>query len=224
MGLGRLACFDERKRLVRALLIGSGLAPLLILALHPQEALLLAFLVAIGQDQILFFREALRLDAHQTRDLFGQGLSRRALLVKATVVFTFLSIGVLTLFINELKSQQTLLPFAIRTSVYFACLLGIWLQMHNSFALLYAKLYFSLNPIPAADGPNPQGFIFAGPDEPVFSDFLYVSYAVGLTYAMSDTNLEDSKVRRIVLIHALLSFLFLSIVLSELIHLLGSLS
>jgi uncharacterized membrane protein len=180
--------------------------------------------VAIGQDQILFFREALRLDAHQTRDLFGQGLSRRALLVKATVVFTFLSIGVLTLFINELKSQQTLLPFAIRTSVYFACLLGIWLQMHNSFALLYAKLYFSLNPIPSADGPNPQGFIFAGPDEPVFSDFLYVSYAVGLTYAMSDTNLEDSKVRRIVLIHALFSFLFLSIVLSELIHLLGSLS
>jgi uncharacterized membrane protein len=224
MGLGRLACFDERKRLVRALVIGSGLAPLLILALHPQEAFLLAFLVAIGQDQILFFREALRLDVHQTRDLFGQGLSRRALLVKATVVFTFLSIGVLTLFINELKSQQTQLPFAIRTSVYFACLLGIWLQMHNSFALLYAKLYFSLNPIPSADGPNPQGFIFAGPDEPVFSDFLYVSYAVGLTYAMSDTNLEDSKVRRIVLIHALLSFLFLSIVLSELIHLLGSLS
>ncbi|MFY7695093.1 MAG: DUF1345 domain-containing protein [Cyanobium sp.] len=46
---------------------------------------------------------------------------------------------------------------------------------------------------------------------------------MGLTYAMSDTNLEDSKVRRIVLIHALLSFLFLSIVLSEVIHLLGSL-
>lgn len=223
MGLGRLACFDERKRLRRALLLGVAFTALLLPILHSQEAFLLGFLIAIGQDQILFFREALRLDAPQTRALFGHGLSRRALLVKATVVFTFLSIGVLTLFINNLQHQLTLLPFALRTSVYFACLLGVWLQMHNSFALLYAKLYFGLNPLPAADGPNPQGFVFAGSDEPLFSDFLYVSYAVGLTYAMSDTNLEDSQVRRIVLAHALVSFLFLSIVLSEVIHLLGSL-
>lgn len=223
MGLGRLACFDERKRLCRALLLGGAFTALLLPILHPQEAFLLGFLVAIGQDQILFFREAMRLDAPHTRALFGHGLSRRALLVKGTVVFTFLSIGVLTLFINTLQHQHTLVPFALRTSVYFACLLGVWLQMHNSFALLYAKLYFGLNPLPAADGPNPQGFVFAGSDEPLFSDFLYVSYAVGLTYAMSDTNLEDSQVRRIVLAHALVSFLFLSIVLSEVIHLLGSL-
>lgn len=163
---------------------------------------------------------ALRSD---TRLLFGGGFFKRAWLVKVSVLFTFASIALLRFFVNDLKRQATLLPFALRALMYFACLFGVWLQLHNSFAMLYAKLYYDLNSQPAARGGDPQGFIFAGSDEPVFSDFLYVSYAVGLTYAMSDTNLEDSKVRRIVLLHSLASFLFLSIVLNELIHLLGSL-
>ncbi len=223
MAMGRMACFADHQRLIRALVIGSGFTALLLSTLHRQEAFLIGFLGAISQDQVLFLRQALRLNAQETRALFGRGLPRRALQVKASLVFTFISIAVLTMFINELKGEQTLLPFGVRSSVYFASLFATWLQMHNSFAMLYAKLYFRLNPLPAADGPNPQGFVFAGQDEPLFSDFLYVSYAVGLTYAMSDTNLEDSQVRRIVLLHALVSFLFLSIVLSELIHLLGSL-
>lgn len=218
-----MACFDERKRFTRALVIGLLLTALLTPTLHLKEAFLLGFLATISQDQILFFRESLRLDAPGTRTLFGHGLSRWAFLVMGSVVFTFVSVALLTLGVNDLKYKQTLLPFALRTIIYFACLLGTWLQMHNSFAMLYAKLYFGLNPQPISEGRDPQGFIFAGSDEPVFTDFLYVSYAVGLTYAMSDTNLEDSNVRRIVLLHSLVSFLFLSIVLTEIIHLLGSL-
>ncbi|MFN6352859.1 MAG: DUF1345 domain-containing protein [Cyanobacteriota bacterium] len=223
MPMVHAANFDEKKRLARALPIGAILTILLVHSLQPQEAFLIGFLAAIGQDQVIFLRESLHLDAPETRSLFGRDLTRRALLVKQSVIFTFISVGWLTLCVNDLKHTQTALPFALRTLVYFAGLFGAWLQMHNSFAMLYAKLYFDLNPLPAADGPDPQGFIFAGSDEPVFSDFLYVSYAVALTYAMSDTNLEDSNVRRIVLLHSLVSFLFLSIVLTELIHLLGSL-
>ena len=105
---------------------------------------------------------------------------------------------------------------------YFASLFGVWLQMHNGFAIYYAKKYFRLNPRPAADGPNPQGFVFAGSDEPEFTDFLYVSYAVGLTYAMSDTNLEDGSIRRVVLFHSVVSFLFYSTVISAVINLFTS--
>ncbi|MEB3300996.1 MAG: DUF1345 domain-containing protein [Cyanobacteriota bacterium] len=223
MPLAHAANFDERTRLARALPIGVILTILLVASLRLQEAFLIGYLAAIGQDQVIFLRESLHLDASKTRSLFSHGLIRMALLVKLSVIFTFISVGWLTLCVNDLKHTQTALPFALRTLVYFACLFAAWLQMHNSFAMLYAKLYFSLNPVPAADGTDPQGFIFAGSDEPIFSDFLYVSYAVALTYAMSDTNLEDSNVRRIVLLHSLVSFLFLSIVLTELIHLLGSL-
>jgi uncharacterized membrane protein len=102
MGMGTMASFDDRQRLIRALLIGSGVTALLISTLHRQEAFLIGFLCAIAQDQVLFLRQALRLTAPETRALFGRGLPRRALLVKASVMFTFISIAVLTIFINEL--------------------------------------------------------------------------------------------------------------------------
>jgi len=90
-----------------------------------------------------------------------------------------------------------------------------------SYRILYllCKKYYQLNPQPSADGADPQGFVFPGNEEPVFTDFLYLSYAVGLTYAMSDTNLEDSSVRRVVLIHSLVSFLFYSTVITAVLNL-----
>ena len=88
--------------------------------------------------------------------------------------------------------------------------------------LLYARMYYRLNPRVSAEGKDPHGFIFSGSNEPVFTDFLYVSYAVGLTYAMSDTSLEASEVRRVVLFHSMVSFLFFSTVLSALLNLLNA--
>jgi len=56
--------------------------------------------------------------------------------------------------------------------------------------------------------------IFAGSDPPVFLDFLYVATTVALTFSMSDVSVESSRLRRIVLFHALLSFFFYSLILS----------
>ena len=85
--------------------------------------------------------------------------------------------------------------------------------MHNAFALYYAKLYYDMNPDALSPGEVQQGFVFAGL-EPVFSDFLYISYSIGLTYSMTDCGVEDSSVRRVVIVHCISSFLFASTVLS----------
>ena len=142
----------------------------------------------------------------------------------STVLLTFMSIGVLSLSVHDVHDvhRASILPPNIRILIYFAALFATWMQLHIGFAIYYAKHYFSLNPTPAADGPNPQGFVFTGSDEPVFTDFLYVAFAVGLTYAMSDVNLEDSRVRRIVLVHSIVSFLFYSTVISAVLNLVTS--
>jgi uncharacterized membrane protein len=44
-------------------------------------------------------------------------------------------------------------------------------------------------------------------------DFLHVSFAVGLTYAMSDVNVTNEIQRRTVLIHSIIFFFFYSTVL-----------
>jgi len=220
--LSHPGCFNDITRFGRAMTVGAVVSIALITPLRLREAFPIGFLSAIVFDQSIFLREAWRINAQQTREIFGRWRPSLSLLLERTVLFTFISIGLLSLCIHDVHSASSILPQEWRLFIYFAALFAAWLQMHNGFSIYYAKKYFHLNPAPSADGPDPQGFVFAGNDEPIFTDFLYVSYAVGLTYAMSDTNLEDSSVRRIVLIHSVVSFLFYSTVISAVINLFSS--
>ncbi|NRQ37914.1 DUF1345 domain-containing protein, partial [Nonomuraea sp. NN258] len=60
------------------------------------------------------------------------------------------------------------------------------------------------HPDPPADG----GIDFNSGRPPVFTDFLYFSYNLGMTYQVSDTDVSSSTIRRIVLRHCLLSYVF----------------
>ena len=215
-------CFRDGYRGVRALVIGSLCALALLGVLPIDEGISLAFLVAIGVDLLALTRASRHLSAEVTREIFGRWRANRKTLVVRTVLLAFMSIGVLSLCIDDVHQSASTLPPWLRILIYFAALFATWMQLHNGFAFYYAKHYFELNPVPSADGPDPQGFVFAGNDEPVLTDFLYVAFAVGLTYAMSDVNLEDSRMRRTVLFHSIVSFLFYSTLISVILNLMTS--
>lgn len=212
--------FHDGYRGLRGLLIGAAVTLALLRELPIDEATSIGFLTAMAVDLLAISRSSQRLSAPATRKIFGHWRANRKLLIERTVLLAFMSIGLMSLCIHDVRSSASTLPSALRIFVYFAALFTTWMQLHIGFAIYYAKHYFSLNPLPAADGPNPQGFVFAGNDEPVFTDFLYVAFAVGLTYAMSDVNLEDSRMRRMVLVHSVISFLFYSTVISAILNLL----
>jgi len=67
--------------------------------------------------------------------------------------------------------------------------------------LRYAHLYFAL-PNDAID------FGFADGQIPDYRDFAYLAFTIGMTYQVSDTTLRQRRIRRTVLIHALISYLF----------------
>lgn len=205
----------------RALLVGTIVTLLLIGWIPVNEAVSLGFLAALALDLLLVARAATRLSAEATRHGFTNWRANRRRMVERTVVITFMSIGLLSLLVHDVH-EASVLPPNLRILNYFAALFVAWLELHIGFAIYYAKHYYSLNPLPAAAGADPQGFVFTGTDEPVFTDFLYVAFAVGLTYAMSDVSLEDHRVRRMVLMHSLVSFLFYSTVISAALNLITS--
>lgn len=212
-------CFHDGYRAVRSFVIGSVVTMLLLHHLEVDEAISIGLLTAMVSDLLILMAAAHGLSAEGTRKVFGRWHSNRRLLIERAVMLAFMSIGVLSLCIHDVHSTQGKLSSWLRILIYFAALFTTWMQLHVGFSFYYAKHYFELNPLPAADGPNPQGFVFAGSDEPVFSDFLYVAFAVGLTYAMSDVNLEDFRLRRTVLFHSIISFLFYSTVISAILNL-----
>ena len=215
-------CYHDGYRAAQALLIGTVVTLLLSRSLPLDEATSLGFLAAMGVDLLAITIASRQLTAEETRAVFGSWRANRKLLIERTVLLSFMSIGLLSLCIHDVHVSKSTLPASLRILIYFAALFATWMQLHVGFAIYYAKHYFSLNPRPAADGPNPQGFVFAGSDEPVFTDFLYVAFAVGLTYAMSDVNLEDARMRRMVLLHSIVSFLFYSTVISAILNLMST--
>jgi uncharacterized membrane protein len=87
-----------------------------------------------------------------------------------------------------------------------------WAVVHTVYALRYAKKYFE----------DPVGGIDFG-DDPTYRDFAYLAFTVGMTYQVSDTDLRTSPMRRIALQHAMLSYVFGTVILAITINLVVSL-
>ncbi|GMA24379.1 membrane protein [Luteimicrobium album] len=89
-----------------------------------------------------------------------------------------------------------------------------WAAVHTLLALGYARIYFG----------EPEGGIdFHQTEPPRYSDFAYVAFTVGMSYAISDTDVGSSAIRRLALGHALLSYLFGTVILAALINLVAGL-
>jgi uncharacterized membrane protein len=74
-----------------------------------------------------------------------------------------------------------------------------WIAVNTVFALRYAHLYY---------GDVPGGISFNDEDPPTYVEFAYLAFTIGMTYQVSDTAVTARPIRRSVLRHALLSYLF----------------
>lgn len=74
-----------------------------------------------------------------------------------------------------------------------------WSITHTIFTLKYARLYYV---------DDPGGLNFNQSEPPNYGDFAYFSFTVGMTFQVSDTVVEAGQIRRSVLQHALLSYVF----------------
>ena len=90
-----------------------------------------------------------------------------------------------------------------------------WLLVHVVHVLTYARLYYS-----GEDG----GIDFNQKEPPGYSDFAYFAFTIGMTFQVSDTDITASDIRRAVLRHSLLSYLFGSVIVATTINLVVGLS
>jgi uncharacterized membrane protein len=89
-----------------------------------------------------------------------------------------------------------------------------WAMVHTLYTLRYAALYY---------GRPGGGIDFNSAEPPAYRDFAYLAFTVGMTFQVSDTVLHSTTLRRTVLRHALLSYLFGTGILATTINLVASL-
>jgi uncharacterized membrane protein len=76
-----------------------------------------------------------------------------------------------------------------------------WTVVNTVYTLRYADLDYRSRAAGIAFGED-------GQERPTYRDLAYVAFTIGMTYQVSDTTLRDRRIRRTVLAHALLSYLF----------------
>ena len=96
-----------------------------------------------------------------------------------------------------------------------------WAMVHTMFAFHYAHIYYDDD----EDKVEKQagGLEFPEEPEPDYLDFAYFSFVVGMTFQVSDVQVSDRKLRRIVLLHGLLAFLLNTFVVALTINLVAGL-
>jgi uncharacterized membrane protein len=99
-----------------------------------------------------------------------------------------------------------------------------WFLIHTVFTMHYAHAYYR-NEDPDERGRHGAGLNFPGEedDEPDFIDFAYFAFVIGMTFQVSDVAITSKLIRRLSLVHALLSFLFNTVILALAINLASSL-
>ncbi len=90
-----------------------------------------------------------------------------------------------------------------------------WVLLHTLFTLRYARLYYG--------GDSEGGIDFNQTEPPRYSDFAYFSFNLGMTFQVSDTAVTSHGIRTTVLRHALLSFVFGSVILATTVNLVAGL-
>jgi uncharacterized membrane protein len=104
---------------------------------------------------------------------------------------------------------------ALLTSASVLTVVLSWAVVHTVFALRYAHAYFT---------PPVGGIDFkSGEYEPDYRDFAYLAFTVGMTFQVSDTDVGSREMRRIVLRHALLAYLFGAVILGLVVNVIASL-
>jgi len=84
-----------------------------------------------------------------------------------------------------------------------------WALAQTLFALRYAHLYHSLG---GGIDFNRDGY------KPTYKDFAYFSFNLGMTFQVSDTTVSEPAIRVTVLRHTLLSYMFTTLVLANVIN------
>lgn len=95
----------------------------------------------------------------------------------------------------------------------FTSVIMSWLLVHTVYTLKYARIFYK----------NRGGIDFYSDKPPCYSDFAYIAFTIGMTFQVSDNNFQSSEFRRIALRHALLSFLFGTVILASTINLIAGL-
>jgi uncharacterized membrane protein len=146
------------------------------------------------------------------------GIERESRTAVLLIVILGSVFAMLALFdqLMALKSEQGI-DRTISISLSISTVFLSWFLIHTVFALYYAHEFHSESHGGARD--TGGGLKFPDDSTPDYLDFLYFSFVVGTTAQTSDVDICSRAMRRVVMLHGILSFFFNTAVIALMVNL-----
>jgi uncharacterized membrane protein len=140
-----------------------------------------------------------------------------SLLVIVAAIISLLALGMMIYGKEEAEG----LLLALRVGLGGASMIASWFLIHTVLALHYAHLYYGDE---AGDGKRTdrKGLDFPGRADPDYWDFFYYSFVIGMTCQVSDVDIQTRGMRRLTLVHSIVSFFFNTTVIALTVNLIAS--
>ncbi|MFC5848690.1 DUF1345 domain-containing protein [Deinococcus petrolearius] len=204
------------------LVLGGLIGLMLALALPerwPWEAHALAGWATFCAVNLLRLRKLLGCSPAETRARATREDDTRVASAFLTLTAAVVSLVGVVFALHEAGQQKGQLP-GLLTGLAVLTVVLSWLLVHGEYVLHYARRFY-------ADGGEGVQFTQRGQDgplaDPTFMDFAYLSFTIGMTFQVSDTDLDTRDMRRLLLGHALISYLFGTVIIAVTINAVASL-
>ena len=138
----------------------------------------------------------------QIRELSKKEDGSRLYVFSLIVITSFASLVSVLLLMLSQNSKNT--PQVIFIPVALSCMMFSWIMVHTIFGFHYAHLYYGDDTNDSTT--HAEGLEFPGEKKPDYLDFAYFSFVIGMTFQVSDTAVHSRTIRRLVLLHGLISF------------------
>jgi len=146
--------------------------------------------------------------------------SSRILIFFVILVASFVSLVAIILLLRELPNPG-------QRGYYYHIALSIasvgcsWFLIHTIFAFRYAHLYYTCKEEEVIGKECRGGLEFPNDKAPDYLDFAYFSFGIGMTFQVSDVQVTSGLIRRLTLLHALIAFLFNTIIVALIINIIA---
>ncbi|HQR76005.1 MAG TPA: DUF1345 domain-containing protein [Burkholderiaceae bacterium] len=198
-----LSQFQRRPRLVGALALGlvvGAFAPNQWVTDEPFRRFLVGWNTAVWIYLLLIGWLILRANHARTRAISEREDPGAVLVLTILSLITVTSLAAIGFELAAVRGSAD--PVARYVFAGFT-LLGSWTMLNVLFGFHYAHLYFR-----NAREPRPLRFPDEPPPSPDFWDFLYFSFTIAVAAQTADVAIVSGEMRRTVLAHSILAFLF----------------
>jgi len=156
-------------------------------------------------------------DADATQARAGAEDPGRTLVYVIVLLASGVSLLGATAVVRDAHSLGPQIAHAV-TALCLATVALAWAMTHTAFTFRYARLYYR------ADAEGIGGVELPGKEPPTYFDFAYFAFTIGMCFQVSDVCVTSRQIRRAVLLHAVISFAYNSVILAFVLNLVFALA